>query len=103
MWLLASRLGANPLGFTEPIILLTAIHFHFAGFAAPIIAGLVGRELAKPKSFGRETSWISMGYPIVAVIIILGPTLVAVGITFSPIMEAVAGVALAVGYTGLAS
>ena len=31
-WLVASRGGFAPMGFQEPIVLLTAVHFHFAGF-----------------------------------------------------------------------
>src|ERR1019366_2352913 len=37
-WLVASRLGMRPMGIQEPIGLLTAVHFHFAGFATAIIA-----------------------------------------------------------------
>lgn len=97
LWLLASRLGMEPLGFSEPIILLTAIHFHFAGFAAPILAGLVGRQLNQhPHKLTQNV------YFLIAVIVMLGPALVAVGITFSPAVEALAGAVLALGYTGLA-
>jgi len=97
-WLLASRLGIELLGFSEPIILLTAIHFHFAGFAAPVLAGLVGKEMVK----SEKLSWVWKIYGGVAVIVMLGLALVAVGITFSPMVEAVAGAILALGYTGLA-
>src|ERR1043165_6738025 len=45
-WLVIYRLGIQPFGFGEIIILLTAVHFHFAGFATPIIAGMSGRVLA---------------------------------------------------------
>jgi YndJ-like protein len=41
LWLLASRLGLQPIGFHEPIVLLTAIHFHYAGLMAAVLAGLV--------------------------------------------------------------
>jgi hypothetical protein len=41
-WLIASRLGLSPMGFQEPIVLLTAVHFHFAGFAAPLLALAAG-------------------------------------------------------------
>ena len=39
-WLVISRLGLRPLGFHEPIVLLTAVHFHFAGFLSAVLAGL---------------------------------------------------------------
>ena len=45
IWLVASRGGFALLGFHEPLVLYTANHFHFAGFGAPVIAGLLGREL----------------------------------------------------------
>src|SRR6266852_5645746 len=44
LWLLASRLGMQPIGFHEPIVLLTAIHFHYAGLMAAILAGLVASD-----------------------------------------------------------
>ena len=37
-WCSIARLGLRPLDFTEMIVQLTAVHFHFAGFALPIIA-----------------------------------------------------------------
>lgn len=40
LWLLASRIGLQPVGFHEPIVLLTAVHFHYAGLMAAILAGL---------------------------------------------------------------
>jgi hypothetical protein len=84
-WLVISRSGFEPLGFAEPIILLTAVHFHFAGFVGPILTGL-----AKPPR------WIQVG-------VIACPSLLAVGITLSPAIELVAalGLALSLGLTGL--
>jgi hypothetical protein len=35
----------RPLGFPDVIVLMTAVHFHYAGFALPLLAGLVAREL----------------------------------------------------------
>ncbi|MEM1214205.1 MAG: YndJ family transporter [Bacteroidota bacterium] len=40
-WAVADRLGWQPLGFDALIVLLTAIHFHYAGFALAILAGLL--------------------------------------------------------------
>jgi hypothetical protein len=39
-WTFLSRWGARPLGFGEPIVLLTGAHFHYAGFALPLLTGL---------------------------------------------------------------
>src|SRR5260370_31258131 len=49
-WVVASRLGLQPVGFQEPIVLLTAVHFHFAGFLSAVLAGLTFERL-------RETRW----------------------------------------------
>jgi YndJ-like protein len=39
-----SRLGVRPFGFGEPIVLLTAIHFHVAGFVLMIVAVRAGER-----------------------------------------------------------
>ena len=94
-WLLFSRLGLNPLGFGDQIVLLTAVHFHYAGFAAPILAGLVGRTL-------RETSWpIWKLFRFVAIGVISGPPLIAIGITFSPLIEVAAVIILVTSLVAL--
>ncbi|HEY8599233.1 MAG TPA: YndJ family transporter [Thermomicrobiales bacterium] len=43
-WLCASRAGLPLGGFSEPIVSLTAAHFHYAGFGALLLAGLAGRH-----------------------------------------------------------
>ena len=43
-WLVASRMGMRPMGIQEPIGLLTAVHFHFAGFATAMIAAATLRS-----------------------------------------------------------
>jgi YndJ-like protein len=45
LWLLASRMGLQPVGFHEPIVLLTAVHFHYAGLMAAILAGLAASAI----------------------------------------------------------
>jgi hypothetical protein len=50
-------------------VLLTAIHFHYAGFALPLLTGLAGRALG-----GRIARIASLG-------VIAGVPLVAFGIT----------------------
>jgi hypothetical protein len=39
--LLQSRWGMEPMGFREPLVLLVAVHFHFAAFVAPLMAAEV--------------------------------------------------------------
>ena len=68
-WAVADRLGFRPLDFDPTIVLLTAVHFHYAGYILPLIAGLV------LKHFHFE--WKKyIGYGI-----IVGIPLVAIGIT----------------------
>ncbi|MBT2388495.1 YndJ family protein [Streptomyces sp. ISL-1] len=46
--LVAERSGQELFGFSLPILALTVPHFHFAGFAAALVAGLVCRTSAGP-------------------------------------------------------
>lgn len=95
-WLVLSRLGANPLGFGDIIVLLTAIHFHYAAFAAPIITAMVGRALvAPPQTIQRLYRGVALG-------VIAGTPLVAAGITLSPLLELIGAIILATSLTLLA-
>lgn len=74
--LVASRYGYALGGFPEPIILLTAIHFHYTTFAAPILASLAGRSrLALVSGLG-----LVGGTPIVAAGFLFSPILKIVGV-----------------------
>jgi hypothetical protein len=95
LWLLMSRLGIQPLGFGDTIVLLTAVHFHFAGFAAPILAGLAGRALNAGSAARRI-------FQLAAVGIISGTPIVATGITFSPLLALVGAVVVSLGLVLLA-
>lgn len=87
VWLVASRLGIPFLGFSEPWVMLTAAHFHFAGLAAPVIAGAVGRALrASAAPPGR--GWLR-AYEVAAAGIMAGPPIVAAGIALWPVVEVV--------------
>jgi hypothetical protein len=68
-WAVSDRLGFRPLGFDPVIVLLTAIHFHYAGFALPLVTGLAARRLD-----GGTARLAGAG-------VIAGVPLVAVGIT----------------------
>lgn len=100
-WLFASRAGMSPMGFQEPIVLYTAAHFHYAGFAAPVIVGLVGRELgaSDPSAAGPASRFF---YKISAVVVLLGVPLVAAGITISHALEAPSAALLGFGMVLLA-
>lgn len=85
-WLVVSRLGAHPLDFPHTIVELTAVHFHYGGFAAPLIAASALRVLPGRSSVLAQLAGLG---------IVIGMPLVAAGITFSPIVEAGASVLLA--------
>jgi hypothetical protein len=95
-WLVVYRYGIQPFDFGETIIVLTAVHFHFAGFAAPIIAGMAGRLLTKSEqSPGRL-------FPFVVFALIAAMPLIAAGITFSPWLGLAGTVLLTTGLVMLA-
>ncbi|HVM44429.1 MAG TPA: YndJ family transporter, partial [Candidatus Thermoplasmatota archaeon] len=88
-WLLASRLGMQPLGFGEPIVLLTAVHFHVAAFALLALAGAIGRAAMPARSEPL--------YRAAVAALVLGPLLLALGITFSRALEVAAALVMAAG------
>ncbi len=62
----ADRIGYHPFGFGDDIIRLTALHFHFAGFALPVLAGAT--VIFSKDHFSRFTAWcIVLGVPLTAV------------------------------------
>jgi hypothetical protein len=90
VWLIMSRLGIQPLDFGDTIVLLTAVHFHFAGFAAPLLAGLTGRYLS-------ERTGVRTFYVFAAISVIVGTPLVAAGITASPLIALVGALVISLG------
>jgi len=78
--LVLSHLGIT-FWFEPAIILLTAVHFHYAGFVLPVFTGLAGRCLG---STGDRV------YRPLAGVVLVGPALIAVGISFSPLVEILA-------------
>ena len=102
-WLVLSSAGIDPQEYGADIVLLTAVHFHFAGFSAAVIAGLAGRALKGGAAGNAGPHPLALAaYRFAASIVIIGPPLVAVGIMASPIIEVISGVALSVGMLTLA-
>lgn len=97
VWLVLSRLGAQPLGFKEPIVLLTAVHFHYAGFAALVLAGVVGKQLDSPSGLRRRA------FPLVALGLIFSPAWLVAGFVFWPLVKVLAAFWLAASLAGLAA
>jgi hypothetical protein len=71
LWAMADRLAMRPLQFDPVIVLLTGIHFHYAGFALPIMTGLAAMRLP-----GRTAALACIG-------VMAGVPLTATGITTS--------------------
>ena len=92
-WFVLWRSGVEVAGFGEHVPLLTAIHFHFAGFASSLLAGLAGRRL-----HGGPARLFS----VAAFFVVLGPAFVALGIAGVSVIEAPAAVAFAAGTASVA-
>ena len=98
-WVLIERAGIRPLNFDPAIILLTGIHFHYAGFALPILAGLaIGSESAAMARIWKY---------VIAIGVVASVPLVAVGITasqlgWSPWLEVIAAWCMSLAGMGVA-
>ncbi|MFF3323925.1 YndJ family protein [Streptomyces sp. NPDC002889] len=65
--LVAERGGYELFGFTLPILALTVPHFHFAGFTAALVAGLVCRVVA-----GRVGQFAALSVPLGTLLVLCG-------------------------------
>ena len=77
------------LGFEPIIVQLTAVHYHYAGFVLPLVAGLAGRAVADEDGRFRDDVRGLIG-ATTTLVIVVNLALIAVGITFSPLVEVVA-------------
>jgi hypothetical protein len=93
-WFVASRLGMRPMGIQEPIGLLTAVHFHFAGFATATIA-------AATVSFA-ETRGAQLWLRRVVLLVMALPFVVAAGFVISPRLKMGAAVMFSISVAALA-
>jgi len=91
-WLVASRAGIR-LGFDPPIVELTAVHFHYAGFAATLMSALA---LLALHDASQQRRWVAAGAGVlvvvgtpltatgiatgISVLVVLGPILLATGV-----------------------
>lgn len=75
LWFTAARGGFPLFGFSGLIVLLTAAHFHYAGWALSVIASRLAER--RPSRWTRAAA---MG-------VLAGMPLVAAGITWSPLLE----------------
>jgi YndJ-like protein len=95
-WFVASRLGWHPMDFREPIVLLTAVHFHYAGFAAAILVRALRRLL--------KAGFVhTLLYPVAAAGALGGPALLAAGFVIGPTLKLAAALLVALGEITLAA
>ena len=67
IWAVFDQCQFQPLGFSQIIVLLTGVHFHYAGFALPRLTGLWLSRAKKKMSF-RLAAWgVIVGVPLVAI------------------------------------
>jgi hypothetical protein len=92
-WFIMSRAGWRPMGFQEPMILLTAMHFHYSGFAMALIAAATLSRARSAKARGLRT--------LVFLVVVL-PFILAAGFIISALLRFVAATALALVLTALA-
>ena len=64
-WAFANRLAFQPFEFSPIIVLLTAAHFHYAGFLIPILASLMIEKLSANAQMVLGVS-ILLGFPATA-------------------------------------
>ncbi len=87
-WLVIHEAGWRPLGLDGQIVELTAVHFHFAGFAGTVIAREVwtATRTASPRA---------------ALVALVGtaasPPVIAIGFAAVPVLQVVGAVTLTIG------
>ena len=95
-WMVVSRAGLRPLGFSRDIVELTGVHFHYAGFAATLMAALTMMAL-------RDRGRLAPFSTAAALLIVLGVPITAAGIaTGSPAATVVGPVLLGTGVLSIA-
>jgi hypothetical protein len=66
VWALIDRSGIRLWGFDEVVALLTAVHFHYAGFLLLIVTGWAARELGTSKTATVACAAVMIGVPLTA-------------------------------------
>lgn len=90
-WAVVSRYGLRPMQFEPIIVLLTAVHFHYAGFLLPLLSAAACR--AAPGIWSRFAALGSVA----------GVPLLAAGFAFSPPLELAAALLITAASVALAA
>jgi hypothetical protein len=99
IWLVLSRAGIAPIGLSPIIVEMTAVHFHFTGFAATLMAALLLSRLRNDRGLARRVAMAASlllvaGSPVLAmgwatpvhVLQVAGAILVATGVVTTSIV-----------------
>ncbi|TMD84226.1 MAG: hypothetical protein E6I78_11095 [Chloroflexi bacterium] len=73
IWLVLSRAGIAPLGLSPIIVEMTAVHFHFTGFAATLMAALLLTRLGQDRSLAGRAAIAA------ALLLVVGSPVLALG------------------------
>ena len=99
IWLVLSRAGVAPIGLSPIIVEMTAVHFHFTGFAATLMAALLLTRLREERGVARQVAMAASlllvaGSPVLAmgwatpihVLQVAGAILVATGVVATSVV-----------------
>jgi hypothetical protein len=99
IWLVLSRGGVAPIGLSPIIVEMTAVHFHFTGFAATLMAALLLIRLREDGGVARRAAvgaslLLVAGSPVLAmgwatpvhVLQVAGAILVATGVVVTSVV-----------------
>lgn len=79
-WLVVSRYGGRPLEFPSVIVELTAVHFHYAGFVAPVIIAVTRDHQVRGRGPLLVALWLALAAsPLTAIGFVYSATIGAVG------------------------
>ena len=73
IWLVLSRAGIAPIGLSPIIVEMTAVHFHFTGFAATLMAALLLTRLGQDRSLAGRAAIAA------ALLLVVGSPVLALG------------------------
>lgn len=90
--LVVERAGGTLLGFGPKILLLTVAHFHYAGFAAALVAGLVAQQATR-----TGTARVRRAAAFAALTVPAGTLLVLIGFFAGELVELAGAVVLTAG------
>jgi YndJ-like protein len=92
-WLVLARFGARPMDLSDEIVRLTAVHFHYAGFIAPVLVDVLREWLEQHQPSRARTAQAALFAVLIAT------PLTAAGISFAPVLGAMGALAFAGGLT----